>query len=68
MAAAEGLSSVSIGDHTKQVPGSRAPLTLWKAGNPTSSNVSVITRKEDGQPGGWTSESERITGRIKQDA
>lgn len=46
----------------------RAQLTLWNPGNPTSSNVSVITRKEDGQPGGWTSEPERITGRIKQDA
>lgn len=67
MAATEGFSAISLGNHTKQVPGSRMPLTLWNSGNPTSSNVSAITCKEDGQQGGWVSEPERIAGRIKQD-
>lgn len=61
MAATGGLSAIGLGNHTKQVPGLRTPLTLWNPGNQTSSNVSVITCKEDGQP-------ERISGRIKQDA
>lgn len=67
MAATEGFSAISLGNHTKQVPGSRMPLTLWNPGNPTSSNVSAITCKEDGQQGGWASKPERIAGRIKQD-
>lgn len=68
MAATGGLSAIGLGNHTKQVPGLRMPLTLWNPGNPTSSNVSVITCKEDGQRGGWACEPERISGRIKQDA